>query len=127
MQETKPSVIVDAYLDAVRDRDFERARSFLADRGFLAISPIARFDDADAFMADVERASAILARIATRLRFCNENDVCHVLDVTVSLGAYSTVTVVSLLRVRDGYIARVESIFDAREYQRMFGDLEPLS
>jgi ketosteroid isomerase-like protein len=122
MHETDATEVVEGYLEAIRHRDFDKARRFLADKGFRSISPIARFDNADAFMANTERAGAILGRMETRMRFSEGDEVCHVLDVTVSLGEYKIVPVVTLARVRDGRITRIESIFDASDYHQMFGE-----
>ena len=61
-------------------------------------------------------------RVDTRLCFVNGNDVCHVLDVTVSMSGYETQTAVSLARVERGQIVRIETIFDATNFHRMIGD-----
>ena len=122
MRPVEPRDIVDRYLEAFARRDFPVARSYLADSGFEYISPIARFDDADVFLSNMEGVGAILHRIETRLCFVNGNDVCHVLDVTVSLSGYEKQSAVSLARVEHGRIVRIETLFDATNFHRMIGD-----
>jgi len=114
--------IVDDYLEAVSRRDFVTARGYLADRGFEYVSPIARFNDPDLFFENMHGVGAILHRLDTRLRFSEGNDVCHVLDVTISMDGYDMQSVVQLAQVRDGRIVRLEVIFDASDFHRMIGD-----
>ena len=45
---------------------------------------------------------------------------CSVLDVTTAISETRTQTVMHLARVTDGRIARIELIFDASDYHRMF-------
>lgn len=117
--------VVDRYLEAIGRRDFFTARKFLTDRGFEYISPIARFDDPDAFFENMQGVGAILHRMDTRLRFTAGEDVCHVLDVTVSMDGYEMQSVVHLARVLDGQIVRLEVIFDASNFHRMIGHEGP--
>lgn len=118
----EPLTVVGNYLEAFARRDFEAARACLADRGFEYVSPIASFDDADVFMAGMDGVGAILHRLETRQCFVEGNDVCHVLDITVSMDGYETSRLVQLARVKGDRIARLEVIFDASNFHRMIGD-----
>ena len=67
----QPKELVDAYLAALTDRDYERARSFLADSGFEYTSPIATFADADAFMDYMMLIGGIIHAITCRKTFAD--------------------------------------------------------
>jgi hypothetical protein len=121
MQTTQTLQLVERYLEAIAARDFGAARSLLADRGFGYTSPIAHFDDADRFAESMEGVGAILHGIRTRHRFVDDDVVCHVLDVTVSLDGYQTQRVVQLARVEAARIIGLEVIFDASQFHRMIG------
>jgi hypothetical protein len=125
MRPTEPNQIIERYIEAIARRDFETARSYLADRGFEYVSPIARFDDADSFASSMHAVGAILQRMETRLRFTAGSDICHVLDVTVAMASYKTQRVVHLAHVDQGRISRIEVIFDASDYHRMIGEQSP--
>jgi hypothetical protein len=115
--------VVESYLEAFAQRDFEAVRTYLADRGFEYLSPIASYDDADVFLSNMDAIGAILQRMEIRQRFTADNDVCHVLDVTVGMDGYETQSVVSLARVEGNRIVRVEVIFDATRLNHMIGHM----
>jgi limonene-1,2-epoxide hydrolase len=114
--------VVERYLAAVGQRDFQTARQHLAERGFHYSSPIAHFDDADRFAASMDIAGAILQRMEVRHRFTDGDVVCHILDVTVALNGYKTLSVAHLARVKSGKIARMEVIFDGSDHRLMIGE-----
>jgi hypothetical protein len=58
--------------------------------------------------------------MVVRHQFADDQTVCSVLDVTTSIGEISTQTVVHLAEVVEGRIARIEVVFDASQYHRMF-------
>jgi hypothetical protein len=119
MGTNNPASIVEGYLRAVAEHDQHKARRYLRDRGFSFISPIASFNSPDAFTGYLDAVGAILQRMETRHRFVDGGTVCHVFDVTTSMGSYKTQPVVHLVEVADGSIVRIEVIFDASEYHRM--------
>jgi ketosteroid isomerase-like protein len=121
MPSTDAVEVVNRYLAAIASRDFDSARSYLADRGFRYTSPIATLDDADAFVASLLGVGAILQRVEAPHVFVRDGDVCHVLDVTVAMAGYETQRVVHLAHVAGGRITRIEVIFDATNYHRMIG------
>lgn len=115
-----PHEIVSAYLDAIEDRDFERARGFLSDSRFVYRSPIFNCESADEFIIDLARVGAILDRIERRRSFSDGNEVCGVLRFVTSWSQPTSTDVVHWSRVEDGRITRIEAIFDARGYAAMF-------
>jgi arginine/ornithine N-succinyltransferase beta subunit len=115
---TEPISLVEEYLAAVADRDVARARGYLADTGFRYRSPIASFDNADEFAANMEGIAAILHDVRVVHRFMADDTVCHVLDFTVAMTGYQTRRVVQLAEIVDR-IASLEVIFDATQFHQM--------
>lgn len=122
MSDTDALTLVDAYLGAIAKRDFDAARGYLSDSDFRYVSPIGRYDDADVFISNIERIGPILVKMETRFRSAHGARVAHFLDVTVSIAEYVTYRSAQLTEVADGRITRIEVIFDASDYQRMFGE-----
>lgn len=120
MSELSPANIVDAYFAAIAARDFERARTWLADEVFSTRSPIAAFDDADAYIADISRVGPILEGMQRRQTFVDGNHVCAIVEYVTRMDRRQVSPVVHLLRIDKGRIASIESFFDARAYAEMF-------
>jgi len=112
--------ILHAWLDAIADRDFDRARRYLADTGFEHRSPISHGDDADAYIADISRVGAILESVETRKVFARGNEVCVVVDYVTHMDKRRVTPAVHLMRIDRGKIAAIETFFDARSYAEMF-------
>src|SRR3569833_2062573 len=111
-------VIVEAYLDAITQRDHVLARSYLADCNFSYVSPMNSFDTADALMAHFELISPIKQHIKTRKAFVDGSEVCHILVETAQITEQPT-TVAQWAQVCDDKISRLELIFDAHEYKKL--------
>jgi len=120
MSKPTPQEIVHAYLDAIEARDFEHARTYLSDKHFTYRSPIAGFNDADAFIADIWRIGPILEGIERRKTFVDGNEVCDILDFKIRMAQLSTIPVVHWATVEGDEIASIEVFFDATAYSRMF-------
>jgi hypothetical protein len=120
MSPKSPQQVVDAYLDAIESRDFELARTYLADQGFSYRSTIASFDDPDAFMADVWRVGPVMDGIERRRTFIEGNEVCTIMNFRIRMDRVQVTPVVQLSRVVDGKIVSIEAFFDASEYLKMF-------
>lgn len=115
-----PVELVDAYLRALSERDFARARSFLSDRRFSARGPIAAFDDADRYVENVSRVGPILERLERRKLFADGPDVCAVVNFVTRMERGYVSPVAYLMRVEDGQITSIESFFDASGYAALF-------
>ncbi|ALP54694.1 hypothetical protein Tel_01560 [Candidatus Tenderia electrophaga] len=120
MPDLTPQQIIDAYLEAIEARDFERARRHLDDRHFQYRSPVLNSDGADEFIANISHIGAILARIERRHIFVDGADVCHVLRFITSWSTATATDVVQWSKVKDGKIRSIETFFDARVYREMF-------
>jgi hypothetical protein len=115
-----PRELVKSYLEAVGARDFELARSFLADKGFSYNSPIGVFDDADRFIESISAVGPILEKLTIRHLFAVESEAIAVVDALITLHGYVTRTIAILFNLENGRISTMEAIFDASEYHRMF-------
>jgi len=111
---------VTAYLDAIAQRDFVRARSYLADAGFEYIGPINSFSSPDDFMNYMALTTPIVQRIEILKSFVDGNDVLHILLFTTQLSERRTSTVVMWAGLESGKIRRLEAVFDAYEYKKLF-------
>lgn len=120
MAQAAPREIVEGYLRALSERDFERARGYLSSERFATRSPIAAFDDADRYVADVSRVGPILERIERRKLFADGGHVCAVVDFVTRMDRRYVSPVVYVMQVEDGKIVSIESFFDASGYAEMF-------
>jgi hypothetical protein len=120
MNETTPGAVVQGFLDAVAERDFDRARAFLADTRFSYRSPLSDFDDATVFIADISRVGSILERIEVRRTFVDGDEVCTIINFFSRMDRLQVTPVVQWARVAHGRIAAMEVFFDARQYASMF-------
>jgi len=120
MDTADPKSVVDAYLNALRDRDHERAREFLADKEFVYRSPISSFQSADELVQYLTVASGIVQGVEVRKVFVDGDDICHFLTYRIQISEKQAVEVAQWARVRDGRIARIDLVFDASEYRELF-------
>ena len=115
----EPRELVDAYLAALTARDYELARSLLADEGFTYLSPMTSLDNADNFAEYMLYTGGVVAGMNVRKVFVDGGDVCHFLMLTTYLGDKRMTPVVHLAQVIDGRIRRIELIYDAHDYKQM--------
>jgi len=115
-----PVDVVDAYLDAFAQRDFDLARTYLADTGFHYVSPVTEVSDPDTFTLIISRLGPILERIERRKVFTRGDEVCVVMHLITSMEAMKDIPVVQVSRVVDGRITDMEVFFDASAYNKMF-------
>ncbi|MGD8587191.1 MAG: nuclear transport factor 2 family protein [Chromatiales bacterium] len=118
MSETE--TLVKSYLAALADRDFDRVRTFLADRGFKYTSPIASFEEADRFIQHLSTIGPILERLDIHKLMVCGGEAIVILDTTVTLNGYVSYRSAMLFNVVDESIRSIEAIFDASDYHRMF-------
>jgi ketosteroid isomerase-like protein len=119
MAAAEPTQIVETYLKAFEQGDFDRARSCLSD-AFTYIGATARFNDPESFIENVWHVGQILHHIEIRKTFVDDNDVCSIMNFHVHLDERRSVPVVQWAKVEDGKIRTIEVFFDATEYTAMF-------
>jgi hypothetical protein len=111
---------VEEYLDAIESHAYDRARLVLADEGFEYESPICRFSSADAFAQHMSLIGGIIQRIERVKIFVDGQDICHFLVLVTQISHKESTKLVQWARVQDGRINRIEVLFDAHWYRRMF-------
>jgi ketosteroid isomerase-like protein len=114
-----PAQIIDDYLKAIAQGDFDRVRSCLAD-GFSYKGPTASFTDPESFIENIWHVGQILHHIETRKTFVDGNDVCSILNFHVHFDEPRSVPVVQWASVKNGKIQSIEVFFDATDYMAMF-------
>ena len=125
MPTTAAERLVDAYLDAIAAHDTDAVRALISAPGFRYESPIARFDDTDAFVQFVAMSTGILQRIERRHRFVDGDDICHWLVFVTQLSERIATPAVQWAQVRDGRIASIELMFDPYRYRLLFDVDDP--
>jgi ketosteroid isomerase-like protein len=109
--------VAESFFDAWTSKDFERARSLLrADISFEG--PIDRFTDADSYVASLRQLSGIVTGADKQKVFVDGDDVCVIYDLKTAPVPSSRTC--EWYRVRDGKIASVSVVFDARPFAPMF-------
>ena len=109
-----PADVVERFTSAWTSKDFQTARALLSD-GLDFKGPIDTFDNADAYMAAIQRLAEIVNGIETRKLFVDGQDVCVIYDMITATPA-GTVPIAEWHQVRDGKIARIRVYFDSRPF-----------
>jgi len=120
IQPATPVAVVRAYLDALEQRDFELARTYLSDTGFRYRSPVSVSDNADTFTLMISRIGPILEHIEGRRVFEKDDEVCVIMHIITTMEHLKDIPVVLLCKVEDSRIIDMEVFFDASEYNKMF-------
>jgi ketosteroid isomerase-like protein len=110
--------VAEGFFDAWTGKDFERARGLLHDDVSFA-GPIDSFSDADSYLASLRRLSGIVTGAEKRKVFVDGDDVCVIYDLKTAPVPSSRTC--EWYRVRDGRIASVWVVFDARPFASLFG------
>jgi ketosteroid isomerase-like protein len=114
--------VADEFLDAWSHKHFERARSLLHDDVSFT-GPIDSFSDAETYLASLRRLSDIVTGTERRKVFVDGDEACVIYDLHTT--AVPTARVCEWFRVREGRIASVSVVFDARPFAPMFeGEIE---
>jgi ketosteroid isomerase-like protein len=122
--EISAAEVVNAFLDAIESRDFERAETLLSAERFSYQGPIERFDSAADFIGSISRIGSILEDLKRRRMFVDGEEVCAIVTYETTLEAIESTRTAHWIRIEHGRITRIESFFDARPYADMF-DSEP--
>ena len=111
------AAVADDFFDAWTDKDFERARSLLHDDVSFR-GPIDTFGDADSYIASLKQLSGIVTGAEKQKVFIDGDDVCVIYDLKTAPVPSSPTC--EWYTVRDGKIASVLVVFDARPFAAMF-------
>jgi hypothetical protein len=113
--------IVLSYQEAVGKKDFSAARKLLQDNLEFR-GPIDAFHKADDYLHAIQKLSAIVEGVDILKVFEDGNEVSVFCDLkTKTVG---TAFVAEWYKVKDGKIASVRVVFDARPFAAMFAKQE---
>jgi ketosteroid isomerase-like protein len=107
-----PRAIVERYHEAWTGKDFETARALLHDRLSFK-GPIDTFENADDYLAALERLAPMVQGVDVKKVLAAGDDVVVLFDLLTPGGP---APVAEWYRVRDGKIAAVQVYFDARPF-----------
>ena len=105
------------FFDAWTSKDFERARSLLHDDVSFE-GPIDTFDNADSYVASLQQLSGIVTGSDKQKVLVDGDDVCVIYDLKTAPVPSSRTC--EWYRVREGKIASVSVVFDARPFAPLF-------
>jgi hypothetical protein len=109
-----------AYVSAIGQGDFERARRYLSDQNFLFRGPYEAIEGADRFVARYWGAGQITLELHVRRVFEDGNELCIIFDIETQLSERATTPVAMWLRVEGHRIVEMETFHDARGYAELF-------
>jgi hypothetical protein len=114
---TDAAGVAEAFFDAWTGKDFDRARSLLHD-DLSFQGPIESFSDADSYIASLRQLSGIVTGADKQKLFVDGEDVCVIYDLKTAPVPSSRTC--EWYRVRNGKIAWVSVVFDARPFAPLF-------
>jgi ketosteroid isomerase-like protein len=109
--------VAEEFFEAWTGKDFQRARGLLHD-DLRFEGPIDTFDDADSYVASLQQLSNIVTGADRQKVFVDGDDVCVIYDLHTAPVPSSRTC--EWYHVRDGRIASVSVVFDARPFAAMF-------
>lgn len=107
--------VVEKYFKSWTSKDFKTARSVLADNISFS-GPIDTFHSADDLIKSIEGLAQMLKGVETNKVFVSGNDVAHFYTLKTPMG---DAPVAELYTVKNGKIASMQAIFDARPFADM--------
>jgi hypothetical protein len=109
--------VADDFFEASTNKEFERARSLLHD-DLSFEGPLESFSDADLYIESLKPLSGIVTGADKQKVFVDGDDVCVIYDLkTAPIPSSRTC---EWYRARDGKIASLSVVFDARPFAPMF-------
>ena len=109
--------VAEDFFGAWTTKDFSRARELLHDDVSFT-GPIDTFSDADSYIASLRQLSGIITGVDKHKVFVDGDDVCVIYDLKTA--PVPTSRTCEWYRVRDGKIASVSVVFDARPFAPLF-------
>jgi ketosteroid isomerase-like protein len=110
--------IVLSYQRALGNQDYKAARSFLRD-DLSFQGPLASHDKPEGLLNDLQMLHHIVKGVEMKKTFVDGDDVCLLYDLITSDPPVSSFTC-EWYHVRDGKIASIRVVFDARPFAAMF-------
>jgi ketosteroid isomerase-like protein len=109
--------VAETFFAAWTSKDFDRARSLLHD-DLSFQGPIDTFRDADSYLHAIQDLGQIITGIHRHKVFVDGDDVCVIYDLKTAPVPSSPVA--EWYHVRNGKIASIRVVFDARPFAPLF-------
>jgi len=119
MTTVNASEIVESYRAALGKGDFAAARKLMQD-DMTFQGPLDTFNTADQYLEASKRLASIIQRIDLKKVFVDGDDVCVLYDMVTNTPA-GTAFIAEWYQVKDGKIAALRAVFDARPFAALFG------
>jgi ketosteroid isomerase-like protein len=113
------SEVIESYREALGRGDFDAARQLMHD-DMTFQGPLDTFKTADQYLEASKRLATIIQRIDVKKTFVDSDDVCVLYDMVTNTPA-GTAFIAEWYQVRDGRIAALRAVFDARPFAALFG------
>jgi ketosteroid isomerase-like protein len=110
--------VAEEFFDAWTSKDFDRARGLVHDDVSFE-GPIDSFGDADSYLASLRQLAHIVTGTEKQKVFVDGDDVCVIYDLKT--GPVPSTRTCEWYRIRDGKVASVSVIFDARPFAPIVG------
>src|SRR5438876_11289296 len=111
--------IVESYRAALGKGDFATARTLMQDNMTFQ-GPLDTFNTAYQYLEASKRLASIIQRIDVKKMFVDGSDVCVLYEMVTNTPA-GTAFIAEWYQVKDGKIAALRAIFDARPFAALFG------
>jgi hypothetical protein len=105
--------VAENFFDAWTSKHFQRARELLQDDVSFE-GPIDSFSDADTYLASLQQLSGIVTGAEKLKVFVDGDDFCVIYDLKTA--PVPSTRTCEWYRVRDGKVASVSVVFDARPF-----------
>jgi SnoaL-like domain len=119
MESSSASQIVESYRAALGSGDFAMARKLMQD-DMTFQGPLDTFNKADDYLEATKKLASIIQRIDLKKVFVDGEDVCVLYDMVTKTPA-GTAFIAEWYQVKNGKIAALRAVFDARPFAALFG------
>ena len=113
--------VAESFFDAWTGKDFQRARELVLDDVSFE-GPLDSFSDADSYVASLQQLGAMITGAEKRKVFVDGDDFCVIYDLKTA--PVPSTRTCEWYRVRDGKVASVSVVFDARPFAALFAARE---
>jgi hypothetical protein len=116
---TTPLEVAQSFKVAMGKGDLTAARKLMRD-DMTFKGPFDSFDKPEPYLEALKRLASIVERVDVKKVFADGDDVCMLYDMVTKSPA-GTAFISEWLTVKDGRVAAIRTVFDARPFAAMFG------
>jgi hypothetical protein len=113
--------VLSSYYEAANKRDFDACRRHLADQ-FVFRGLFRTYQSADEYLGDFKQLLQITRRLEIKSLVSQGADAVILFELETTAPAAATTLVAEWHHIENGKISRVQSVFDGRPFEALFGD-----